>query len=127
MRGVDVNAGDGAADSGGGDVHAVGLAALDDFCVATDHGDACALESVGHGADFGFEDGTGEAFFENEGDDHRMGSGTGDGEVVHGSVDGEFADGAAGEAQGADDETVGGECDGGSADFDVCGVGESFG
>ena len=67
---VDVNAGDGAADSRSGDVHAVGLAALDNLGVAADHCDARALESGRHGADFGFEDCGGKALFENECDDH---------------------------------------------------------
>ena len=71
--------------------------------------------------------GTDEAFFEDEGDNHGMGSGSGYGQVVHGTVDGEFADGAAGEAQGADHEAVGGKGDGGPADFDVSRVGETLG
>ena len=121
--GIDVDAGDGGADSGGSDVHAIGLATLDDLRIAADHGDSGALEGIRHGANFGFEERTCEAFFKDKRDDHRVRFGSGDSEVIHGPIDGEFADGAAGKAQGMNDEAVGGEGDGGSADFDVSGVG----
>ena len=44
--GVDVDPVDEAADSGGGDVHAVGFAVLDHFGVAADHRDAGAFQAA---------------------------------------------------------------------------------
>ena len=99
------------------DVHAIGLATFDDLGVAADHGDAGAFERVDMARTSASRTELGEAFFEDEGDDHGMGSGAGDGEIVDGSVDGEFADGAAGKTQGLDDEAVGGEGDGGCRRF----------
>ena len=53
-------------------------------------------------------------------------SGSGDGQIVHGAIDGELADGAAGKTQGLNDKTIGGEGDGRASDFDACGVTERF-
>ena len=55
----------------------------------------------------------------------RCGFGAGDGEVVYGAVDGEFADGAAGKTQRVNDKAVGGEGERGSVNFDVGGVAEA--
>ena len=52
--------------------------------------------------------------------------GAGNCQIIHGSVDGELANGAAGETQGVHHEAIGGEGDVGSADFDVRGVCESL-
>ncbi len=53
----------------------------------------------------------GQARFENESDDQSFGTCARNGEVVYGTIDGEFADGAAGKAQRIHDEAIGGDGD----------------
>ena len=57
-----------------------------------------AFGRLGHGANFGFQNSSGKARFEDERDHHRFGFGARNGEVIHRSVHGELADGAAGKA-----------------------------
>ena len=114
--------GSGRADAGGGDVHAVGLAALDDFGIAAYHRDAGAAQRTRHGAHLGFENGSWKAFFEHKSDDHGVALGPGDGKIVHGAIYGKLADGAAGKAQWLHDETIGGDGDRCAVDLDAGGI-----
>src|SRR5208282_1980168 len=75
----DFDAGEKAPDSGGGDVHGVGLAVLDDFCVAAGDADTSFFGGFAHGANFGFQNIGGQTGFEDEGDDDGFGAGTGNG------------------------------------------------
>jgi len=76
----------GAADTGGGQIHAVGLAVFYDLGVAAGDGNSGGRERHGAmGADLGFEDAGGQAGFQNVGDDERLGArAPRDGEIVDG-------------------------------------------
>ena len=110
------------ADAGGGDEEVVDLAAARDFGVAGDEVDAGFGGGFGHGGGDGVEVGKGEAFFNLEGAGEVAGAGAHACKVVDGAADGEFADVAAGEAPGAEDEAVGGHGDAGAFDGEDGGV-----
>ena len=61
---IDVHSGKQAADAGGGDVHLIGLAVLDDFGVAAGDADARLARGFCHGANFGFENWRRQSGFE---------------------------------------------------------------
>ena len=98
-RGGELEAGNQAADAGGGDVHLVGFAVLDDFRVASRDDHAGALGCGGHRADFGFENIGGQPGFEHVAAHQRDGACAGNGEIVDGAIHCELANGAPGKAR----------------------------
>lgn len=94
------------ADAGGGDVEAVAFAALDDFGIAGDDGDAGGGGGVAHGGDDALERGGGETFFEDKAGTEPERAGAAHAEIIDGAVDGELADVAAGEEERTDDVRI---------------------
>ena len=113
----------GAADSGGGDVHAVGLAVLDHLGVAAAI-TTPARAAARHGAHFGFQNFGRQAGFEDVSHHQRLRSRAGNRQIVHGSVHRQFADRAAGKAQRLHHEAVGGDGEPRSVDVQMSGVAE---
>src|ERR1700759_5253263 len=68
------------------DVHAVCLAALDNFSVASYHSDTCATQRIRHGTHLSFENRRWKTFLQHKGDNHRVAFGTGDCKVVHSAI-----------------------------------------
>ena len=97
------------ADAGGGDVAAVGLAALDDLGVAGDDLHAGRPRPRRHRRDDPPQVGDREALLEDEAGRQVQRPRAGHRQVVDRAVDGEVADVAAGEEQRRDDVGVGGE------------------
>ena len=97
----DAQSRDQMADSGSGDVHLIGFAVFDHFGVAARDNDAGGSRGSGHGANFGFQDIRRQAGFEDVTDHQRLRAGSGNCQVIHGSVHGEFADRASGKTQRA--------------------------
>lgn len=124
---INRDAGKEAADAGGGYVHAVGFAMLDDFGVTGSDANTGILRGFGHGSNFGFENRGGQSGFENVRDDEGFSASAGDGEVVDGAVDGEFADRTAGEGDGLYDKTVGSDGNFRAVDFDMSSIAERAG
>ena len=96
-------------DAGGGDVAAVGLAALDDLGVAGDDLHAGGLRGRGHRGDDPLQVGDREALLQDEPGRQVQRPGAAHGQVVHRAVDGQVADVAAREEQRRDHVGVGGE------------------
>ena len=96
-----MDAGNQAADAGGGDVHAVGLAVLDHFGVAADDRDAGARAASAMARTSASRLRVGSPASSTKVTTSASARGAGNREVVHRAVDGEFADGAAGEAERA--------------------------
>ena len=115
-----------AADAGGGDVHAVGLAVLDDLGVAADDRSprrvAAAFAMARTSAS---RISVGRPASRTKVTTSACGAGAGDRQIVHRSVDGQFADGAAGKAQRLDDEAVGGDGQASAVDLHVGGIGQA--
>ena len=88
-----------AADAGGGDVHASALPCSTTLvsppAMLTPARSAASAMARTSASRIG-----GQAGFENEGDHHRFGTRAGNRQIVHGAVDGQFADGAAGKRRG---------------------------
>ena len=107
---------------GRGDVHRVGVAALDDLGVAGHHLDAGALRGRGDRLDLGARSSAARPSSSISDERQRERPGPGDGQVVDGAVDGEVADRAAGEADRLDHEAVSGHRELGAAHRDDAGV-----
>ena len=99
---------DDGADAGGGDEHAVGLAAIDDLEIAGDDADARGAGRVAHRGDDAAEQCGLEALLEDEGGAEEGRPRPAHREIVDGAVDGEAADVAAGEDERPDDVGIGG-------------------
>ncbi len=97
------------ADPGRADVHAVGVAALDDLGVAGDDLDPGRAGGVGDRPHLAGEHVGGQPLLEDQREREGQRPGAGHGEVVDGAVDGQFTDRATGEAQRLDDVGVGAE------------------
>ncbi len=119
-----LDAGKQAADPGGRDVHAVGLAVLDDFGVAAGDSDARRFGGLGPWRDFRFQNFRRQSGFENERDDHRFGPRAGNRQIVYRAVHRQFADRAAGKTQRLHHEAVGGDRDSRAVDLNMRGVAE---
>lgn len=124
--GADLDAGAEDSDAGGVDVAAVAVAALDDLGVSGDDLDARCGRGLSHGGDDGGKLGERETFFKDEAGGEIFGFGSGDGEVVDGSVDGEIADGAAGEKERLNDEGVAADGDAAGGEIEDGGIAEVF-
>ena len=98
-------------DSGGVDVAAVGLAALDDLGVAGDDLHPGRGRRVPHGLGDADQVGDAEALLEDEPGRQVLRGGPAHGQVVDGAVDGQFADVAARKEQRRDHVGVGGQRD----------------
>ena len=95
------------ADAGGGDVHQVRFAVFNHFGIAAGNRDAGLPRGLGHGADFRFQNRRRQPGLKDVSDDQSLSPGAGNGKVVDGAVDRQFADGTSGKAQRLDYETVG--------------------
>jgi 5-methyltetrahydropteroyltriglutamate--homocysteine methyltransferase len=89
-EGIDLRSGQRPANTGGTDVHAIGLAAFDHFGIATHNSHSRCAGCLAHGTCLSFKDAGGQPLFEYIGHDHRFTSGAGDGKIIHGAVHGEF-------------------------------------
>ena len=85
------------------------MAAIDDLGVAGDNAHAGRPGGLGHRGHDAAERFHRQTFFEDEARTEVRRLGPGHGQVVDGSIDGQFADVAAGEEEWMDDERVGGE------------------
>ena len=106
------------ADAGGGDETAVGLAAVDDLGVSGHDRDIGRLRRLPHRGHDAIEIGEREALLEDERGGQVERARAGHREIVHGAVDREVADVAAGEEQRRDDIRVRGEREPDPADGD---------
>ncbi len=122
LVGSDVHAGGDQAHTARGDVHAVGLAALDDLGVTRDDGDAGHPARRCHGVDFGAQGHGIETLLEDQRGGDRNGAGSGHREVVDGAVDRQLTDGAARKAERVDHEGVGRERGALGSDADLGGI-----
>ena len=115
------------ADPGGGDVHLVGLAVLDDFGVAPGDANSRVPRGLCHGANFRLEHRRGQPGFEYERDHQGLGPRARDRQIVHRAVHREFANGAAGKSQRLYHKAVGRDCYCASVDIDVRGISQGPG
>jgi hypothetical protein len=109
---------------GGGDVEAVGLAALDHLGVSCGDGDSGVPGGDGHRPYFMCQRLGFQPLLDDEGDGDRERGGAGDSEVVDRPVDRKLPDGSAGEDQRAHDEGVGGQGYAGVPKWKRCRIGE---
>ena len=98
-------------DAGSGDVAAVAVAALNNFCVAGDDLHVRCGCGFGHVVDDCSQLRQREAFFKNKAGAQELRLCAGDGEIVDGSVHSQLADRPAGKKQRLHDERIGAECE----------------
>jgi len=124
--GIDLQSVQGTTDSGGGDVHKVGFAMLDNLGIAAGDCDARFARSVAHGAYLSFENGRGQSCFQNVGDDHGLSFSSGYCQVVDRPVNSKLSDGSSGELQRLHHETICGNGEASAVEIEMGGVAERF-